>query len=132
MAATASGRTWKVVPDGSLSGGENSGEIVSPVLGSDDIEELQNIIRAVRTAGAKADLSTGIHIHVGAERFDAKSVVNLVKLVHKQERLLEHALVEVQPTDVAVDQRGARFRKQRWKGRQLPNLSHGGQYARSC
>jgi hypothetical protein len=89
---TASGRTWKVVPDGSLSGGENSGEIVSPVLGYDDIEELQNIIRAVRTAGARTDHSTGIHIHVGAERFDAKSVVNLVKLVHKQERLLEHAL----------------------------------------
>ena len=49
---TASGRTWKVVPDCSLSGGENSGEIVSPVLGYDDIEELQSIIRAVRTAGA--------------------------------------------------------------------------------
>ena len=68
---TASGRTWKVVPDGSLSGGENSGEIVSPVLGYDDIEELQNIIRAVRTAGARTDHSTGIHIHVGAESFDA-------------------------------------------------------------
>ncbi len=85
------GRSWKVVPDGSLSGSEN-GEIVSPVLGYADIEELQNIIRAVRAAGAKTDHSTGIHIHVGAERFDAKSVVNLVKLVHKQERLLEHAL----------------------------------------
>lgn len=46
----------------------------------------------MRTAGARTDHSTGIHIHVGAERFDAKSVVNLVKLVHKQERLLEHAL----------------------------------------
>ncbi len=89
---TQDGRSWKVVPDGSLSGGENSGEIVSPVLGYDDIATLQNIIRAVRGAGAKADHSTGIHIHIGAERFDAKSVVNLVKLVHKQERLLEHAL----------------------------------------
>ena len=88
----ARGRRWQVVPDGSLSGGENSGEIVSPVLGYDDIDELQNVVRSVRTAGAKADHSTGIHIHVGAERFDAKSVVNLVKLVHKQERLLEHAL----------------------------------------
>ena len=89
---TASGRTWKVVPDGSLSGGENSGEIVSPVLGYDDIDELQNVVRAVRTAGAKADPSTGIHIHIDGSRFDAKSVTNLVKLVHKQERLLEHAL----------------------------------------
>jgi hypothetical protein len=33
-----------------------------------------------------------VHIHVGAERFDAKSVTNLVKLMHKQERLIEHAL----------------------------------------
>lgn len=86
------GRNWRVVPDGSLSGGENSGEIVSPVLGYDDIDELQNVIRAVRTAGAKADPSTGIHIHIDGSRFDAKSVTNLVKLVHKQERLLEHAL----------------------------------------
>ena len=51
----ASGRRWQVVPDGSPSGGENSGEIVSPVLGYDDIDELQNVVRAVRTAGAKAD-----------------------------------------------------------------------------
>src|SRR5687768_10805669 len=57
------GRTWKVVRDGSLSG-ELSGEIVSPVLGYADIETLQNVVRAVRQAGAKADPSTGIHIHV--------------------------------------------------------------------
>src|SRR5689334_23516932 len=83
----ARGRTWRVVPDGSLSGGENSGEIVSPVLGYDDIEELQNVIRAVRGAGGRADASCGIHIHIDGSRFDAKSVTNLVKLVHKQERL---------------------------------------------
>ena len=86
------GRSWRVVPDGSLSGGENSGEIVSPILGYDDIDELQNVVRAARTAGAKTDPSTGIHIHIDGSRFDAKSVTNLVKLVHKQERLLEHAL----------------------------------------
>lgn len=88
---TASGRTWKVVPDGSLSGYDN-GEIVSPVLEYTDIDELQRVVRAVREAGAKTDPSCGIHIHVDGARFDAKSVVNLVKLVHKQERLLEHAL----------------------------------------
>lgn len=89
--ADARGRSWKVVPDGSLDG-ELSGEIVSPVLGYEDIEELQRVVRAVRAAGAKADPSTGIHIHIDGSRFDAKSVTNLVKLVHKQERLLEHAL----------------------------------------
>lgn len=88
----ATGRAWQVVPDGSLSGGEQSGEIVSPVLTYADLDTLQNIIRAVRTAGARADHSTGIHIHIDGARFDAKSTTNLVKSVHKQERLLEHAL----------------------------------------
>lgn len=87
----ACGRSWRVVPDGSLSGSA-SGEIVSPILGYEDIEELQEIVRAVRKAGARADSSTGIHIHVDGSRFNAKSATNLVKLVHKQERLLEHAL----------------------------------------
>jgi hypothetical protein len=81
----AKSRTWRIVPDGSLSGGENSGEIVSPILTYEDIEDLQGIIRAVRTAGARSDSSTGIHIHVDGSRFE-------VKTIHKQERLIEHAL----------------------------------------
>ena len=56
----ARGRSWRVVPDGSLAG-INSGEIVSPILGYEDIDELQNIVRAVRAAGARSDASTGIH-----------------------------------------------------------------------
>jgi hypothetical protein len=89
----ADGRKWSIVPDGSLNGGDsNSGEVVSPILTYADLDTVQNIIRAVRAAGAKADTSTGIHIHVGAEHFSPKAVANLVKLVHKQERLIEHAL----------------------------------------
>jgi hypothetical protein len=88
----ARGRTWKVVPDGSLSGGSYSGEVVSPVLEYGDIEELQRVVRALRGAGARTDSSCGIHIHVDGSRFDAKTAANLVKIVHKQERLLEHAL----------------------------------------
>ncbi len=95
--ADARGRTWRVVRDGSLSGGEYSGEIVSPVLAYDDIELLQNVVRAVRAAGASVDDSAAIHIHVDGARFDAKSVTNLVKFMHKQERLLEHALA-ISPT----------------------------------
>ncbi|WP_338869462.1 amidoligase family protein [Myxococcus stipitatus] len=86
------GRAWKVVPDGSLSGGEYSGEIVSPILTYQDLDALQLVVRAVREAGARADASCGIHIHVDGSRFDAKGVTNLVKMVHKQERLLETAL----------------------------------------
>ena len=88
----AKARTWRVVPDGSLSGGERSGEIVSPILAYEDIDDLQSVVRAVRTAGARSDSSTGIHIHVDGSRFEAKGVTNLVKMIHKQERLLEHAL----------------------------------------
>jgi hypothetical protein len=85
------GRAWRVVRDGSLSGSYN-GEIVSPILSYDDIEQLQDILRAVRAAGAKTDHSTGIHIHVDGSTFNAKSITNLVKFVFKQERLLEHVL----------------------------------------
>jgi hypothetical protein len=84
------GRRWQVVPDGSLNGDDDNGEIVSPILGYDDIEMLQNIVRAVRHAGARADESTGIHIHVDGSRFAASNVVNLVNFIHKQEKLLEH------------------------------------------
>jgi hypothetical protein len=87
-----SGRIWRVVPDASLSGGDNNGEIVSPILGYDDIEQLQQIVRAVREAGAKTDETTGIHIHVDGSLFNAKGITNLVKFVFKQERLLEHVL----------------------------------------
>lgn len=91
VAVTApDGRVWNVVYDGSLVG--ESGEIVSPILTYADIETVQNIVRAVRKAGARADSSTGIHIHVDGSRFDAKSVLNVVNMVHKHERLIERAL----------------------------------------
>jgi hypothetical protein len=85
------GRIWRVVNDGSLSGIRN-GEIVSPILTYADLDTLQEVIRAVRNAGCRADDSTGIHIHVDGSRFDAKAVVNLVKTINKQEFLIERAL----------------------------------------
>ena len=67
-------------------------EIVSPILTYNDIPELQRIIRAVRKAGSQTDNTCGIHIHVDARRFDVKSVVNLVKIVNKQEAYIYKAL----------------------------------------
>jgi hypothetical protein len=89
----ARGRIWHAAPDGSLTGYENA-EIVSPILSYPDIEDLQQVVRAVRAAGAKVDASCGIHIHVDGRRFreNPKHVGNLVKLVAKQEKLIEHAL----------------------------------------
>lgn len=87
----ADGRSWNVVRDGSLPEGR-SGEIVSPILTYSDIEMLQQIVRAVRQAGARADEHCGIHIHVDGAAFDVRSVLNLVNMVHKQERIIERAL----------------------------------------
>src|SRR5436190_10045147 len=72
----ADGRRWRVVPDGSLSGYELSGEIVSPILGYDDLPILQEVVRAIRRAGARADESCGIHIHVDGARFGAHEVAS--------------------------------------------------------
>ena len=89
----AHNRTWKVVADSSLSAAkQRQAEVVSPVLNYDDIAELQQVVRAVRRAGAKVDSTCGIHVHVDAARFDAKGLRNLIKIVNKQERLIEHAL----------------------------------------
>lgn len=86
------GRTWHVVRDASLSGGDQSGEIVSPILTYADLDRVQAVVRAVRAAGAKTDASTGIHIHVDGAAFTPKTLAHLVKIIHKQEALLEHAL----------------------------------------
>jgi hypothetical protein len=69
------GRTWQVMADASLNARkEYQAEIVSPILHYDDIGELQEVVRAVRRAGARSDESAGIHIHVDAARFDARAV----------------------------------------------------------
>jgi len=89
----ARGRTWKVMADSSLSADKTrQAEVVSPILAYQDIPELQEVVRAVRRAGARVDTTCGIHVHVDAASFDAKALGNLVKIVNKQERLIEHAL----------------------------------------
>lgn len=85
-------RTWKIVHDGSLSSGDRSGEIVSPILTYEDLDVVQAIVRAVREAGGRSDSSCGIHIHVDGATLDAKAIKNLTKMVAKQERYIEQAL----------------------------------------
>lgn len=106
----ADGRVWKVVSDSSLrSHNGYSGEIVSPILRYSDMDDVQNIIRAVRRAGAKVNDSCGIHIHVDAGgprgregvnvgaftyggKDGAKTIRNLVRLTHKNDELIAAAL----------------------------------------
>lgn len=84
------GRVWKAVSDSSIS--PWGCEVVSPILRYEDISSLQEIVRALRRAGGKANTSTGIHVHVDGSRFGAKATARLAKYVHKQEALLVRAL----------------------------------------
>ena len=88
------GRRWKVVSDASLSSVPEHlrAEVVSPVLAYDDLPQLQEVVRAIRRAGAKVNTECGIHIHVDAAPFDGRTLGNLAKLVYKQEPLILHAL----------------------------------------
>lgn len=89
------GRCWSLVSDGSIqiSGGEDV-ELVSPILTYEDIEDLQQIIRALRAAGAKSSqrYGCGIHVHVDGANHNTRSLRNLVNLMASKEDLLYQSL----------------------------------------
>ena len=58
----------------------------------EDIETVQACVRALRAAGAHADPSCGIHVHVGLGEHTPKTLRNLVNLVNAKEDLLTQAL----------------------------------------
>ena len=84
------GRHWTVERDGSVT--DPCAEVVSPVCRWEDIEMVQEVVRALRKAGAKADASCGIHIHVGLGQHTPASLRRLVNLVNAKEDLLTQAL----------------------------------------
>ena len=87
------GRKWKVVSDSSIDGPyEEKSEVVSPICRWEDIELVQEIVRALRAAGARAHSSCGIHVHVGLGEHTPKSLRNLVNIVNAKEDLLTQAL----------------------------------------
>jgi len=88
------GRKWKIVRDASLSvvPSHLQSEVVSPVLNFEDVPQLQEVIRALRKAKACCHSCCGIHVHVESAPFDAKKLVNLAKIVYKNEELFIHAL----------------------------------------
>lgn len=88
------GREWHVVADSALTdvSRDRRAEVVTPVLAYDDIPALQEVVRAVRRCGARATAHCGIHVHVGAERFDTRALTSLSRIVYKQEDLIFAAL----------------------------------------
>ena len=79
------GQVWRVVS-------EERTEVVSPVCKWEDIEQVQDIVRALREAGAVAHSSCGIHVHIGLGEHTPKTLRNLVNIVNAKEDLLTQAL----------------------------------------
>jgi hypothetical protein len=92
--ADASGNTWQVVSDGSLTNvpAHLRAEIVSPILTYNDIPLLQQVVRAVRHIGSRCDERCGIHIHLSHDSVTPKALANLAKTIYKQEELIYAAL----------------------------------------
>jgi hypothetical protein len=66
--------------------------VVSPILQYDDLEDLQNIVRKLRDAGALANESCGIHVHIDGANHTADSLIRLVNLVVGRQDLFCEAL----------------------------------------
>ena len=84
------GRKWVVERDGSVT--DPSAEVVSPVCRWDDLPMVLAVAKTIRAAGAKADGSCGIHIHIGLGEHTPQSLRRLVNIVNAKEDLLTMAL----------------------------------------
>jgi hypothetical protein len=93
IARDPQGRVWKVVSDSSIADTwERQTEVVSPICRWEDIETVQELVRKLRAAGAKAHPSCGIHVHIGLGAHTPKTLRNLVNIVNAKEDLLTLAL----------------------------------------
>ncbi len=98
------GRQWKFMRDGSIdterkegnrriwADDEYSTEMVSPICRYEDIIPVQEIIRELRNHGALINKSCGIHVHVDASPFDARTLRNLTNIMASKEDLIYKAL----------------------------------------
>lgn len=103
-ASDRKGRTWKAMYDGSIKterktarGTETANrlyscEIVTPILQYEDLEDLQQIIRNLREAGAIANSSTGIHVHVDGKAHTPESLTRLLNFAVGRQDLFYEAL----------------------------------------
>ena len=67
-------------------------EMVSPICTYEDIPTIQELVRQLRHKGAFSNTSCGIHIHVEAAAFNARTLRNLVNIFYSKEDLLFSAL----------------------------------------
>ena len=98
------GRQWKFMSDSSITAerkageqrvrasGEYKTEMVSPICRYEDIVPIQEIIRELKKHGAITNKSCGIHVHVDASPFDARTLRNITNIMASKEDLIYKAL----------------------------------------
>lgn len=89
------GRVWKFMKDVSIVGPDSQKcELVTPILKYEDMNTLQEIVRMLRHAGAVSnpDNGCGVHIHIGANGHNARTLRNLANIMASHEDLLIKAL----------------------------------------
>lgn len=98
------GRQWKFMSDGSITAERKAGdqrvsasseyrtEMVSPICSYEDIVPIQEIIRELKKHGAITNKTCGIHVHVDASPFDARTLRNITNIMASKEDLIYKAL----------------------------------------
>lgn len=80
---------YKFVSDSSIRG-ENPIECVSPVLtGKAGMKSLEICCKALNEANAQVNISTGLHVHIGAANLSDEAYVNVFKNYQKLERVID-------------------------------------------
>lgn len=93
-AVAPDGRRWLAMSDGSILG-SGGAEVVSPILrGTEDLETLQRVVRALRAAGARSDAAhqCGIHVHVGLQGLDVATIGRVAKTTAKLDGFIRRAV----------------------------------------
>ena len=99
------GKRWRFVYDSSITATMREGrrqvpatsglykvEMNSPKLSYEEMGKLQEVVRALRHAGAVVNSSCGMHVHVDASRHTPRSLKNALSIMYSKEDILFKAL----------------------------------------
>lgn len=79
-------REWKVVTDGSVTGGF---ELVSPILrGQQGLDEMTLALNALVNAGGRVDTQCGFHVHVGMNGVNGTGLYNILNFYAANQNLM--------------------------------------------
>ncbi len=98
------GKEWKIVSDASITAKKKEGrrmvdadrdykvEMNSPKMEYSEMEKLQEVVRALRHAGAVVNPSCGMHVHVDGANHTPQSIKNVLSIMYSKEDILFLAL----------------------------------------